>query len=165
MSDTNFVLDANVFIEAHKRYYAFDICPGYWATLLDRHSGGRVCSIDRVRDELLDQSDALADWVRQIPGAFFVRTGNRPEAEWYGRIMTWLQAQSAYSTAAKTDFAAKADGWLIAHAKAQGLTVATDEVLNPAIRRRVPVPNVCVAFGVDYVNTFDMLRALRASFG
>jgi hypothetical protein len=78
--------------------------------------------------------------------------------------MTWLQAQSAYSPAAKTDFAVKADGWLIAHAKAQGLTVATEEVLNPAIRRRVPVPNACVSFGVDYVNTFDMLRALGASF-
>lgn len=164
MPDANYVLDANVFIEAHKRYYAFDICPGYWSALLNRHSGGRVCSIDRVRNELLDQSDALSDWVRQLPGTFFAGTGNRPDTDWYGRIMTWLQAQSAYSPAAKTDFAAKADGWLIAHAKAQGLTIATDEVLNPAIRRRVPVPNICVAFGVDYVNTFDMLRALRASF-
>lgn len=25
-----FVLDANVFIEAHRRYYAFDIAPFFW---------------------------------------------------------------------------------------------------------------------------------------
>ena len=24
------VLDANVFVEAHRRYCAFDLCPGFW---------------------------------------------------------------------------------------------------------------------------------------
>jgi hypothetical protein len=52
-SPPRYVLDANVFIEAHKRYYAFDICPGYWAALIAQHHSGLVCSIDRVRDELL----------------------------------------------------------------------------------------------------------------
>ena len=25
-----YLLDSNVFIEAKNRYYAFDICPGFW---------------------------------------------------------------------------------------------------------------------------------------
>ncbi len=25
-----YLFDANVFIEAKNRYYAFDICPGFW---------------------------------------------------------------------------------------------------------------------------------------
>ena len=29
-----FVLDANVFIQAKRRFYAFDFCPGYWDMLL-----------------------------------------------------------------------------------------------------------------------------------
>jgi hypothetical protein len=81
MPGANYVLDANVLIEAHKRYYAFDICPGYWSALVDRHNGGQVSSIDRVRDELLDQSDALSDWARRLPSTFFTGTGNRPDTE------------------------------------------------------------------------------------
>jgi len=29
-SELQYILDANVFIEAYKRYYAFDLCPGFW---------------------------------------------------------------------------------------------------------------------------------------
>lgn len=27
---TKYILDANVFIEAHRRYYSFDIAPSFW---------------------------------------------------------------------------------------------------------------------------------------
>jgi len=82
----------------------------------------------------------------------------------FGSMMSWVQAQAQYFPAAKAAFAAGADGWPIAYAKAQGLIVATDEVPNPTIKRKVPIPNVCDAFGVDYIGTFNMLRALGASF-
>ena len=32
-SDLQYILDANVFIEAYKRYYAFDLCPGFWRSI------------------------------------------------------------------------------------------------------------------------------------
>jgi hypothetical protein len=82
----------------------------------------------------------------------------------FGGVITWVQAQSRYLPAAKAAFAARADGWLVAYAKTQGFVIATDEVLNPQIKKRVPIPNVCEAFGVDYLGTFDLLRALGASF-
>jgi hypothetical protein len=164
-SAAHFVLDANVFIEAHRRYYAFDICPGYWAVLTSHHGGGgRIGSIDRVRDELLGQTDALSQWAQQLPASFFVGTGDPSVTVWFGRIIAWVQAQSQFFLAAKEGFAAGADGWLIAYAKARGLVIATNEAVNPAIKRRVPIPDVCNAFGVDYIDTFDMLRALGASF-
>jgi Domain of unknown function (DUF4411) len=164
-SGVRFVLDANVFIEAHRRYYAFDICPGYWAALIAHHGGGRLCSIDRVRDELLAQTDALSQWAQQLPALFFEATGDPSVTGWFGRIIAWVQVQSQFFLAAKEAFAAGADGWLIAYAKTQGLVIATNEAPNPKIKRRVPIPDVCIAFGVDYVDTFDMLRALGASFG
>ena len=38
MSDgKRYVLDANVFIEAHQRYYALDVCPGFWLALIRQH--------------------------------------------------------------------------------------------------------------------------------
>lgn len=163
-SGAAFVLDTNVFIEAHRRYYAFDICPGYWAALIAHNAGGRLCSIDRVRDELLAQADALSQWAQQLPGSFFEPTGDPSVTTWFGTIIGWVQVQTQYFPAAKAAFASGADGWLIAYAKARGLVITTNEAPNPKIKRRVPIPDVCTAFGVDYIDTFDLLRALGARF-
>ena len=46
-----YVLDANVFIDAAKRYYAFDIAPGFWDSLALLAQIGSVRSIDRVYQE------------------------------------------------------------------------------------------------------------------
>jgi hypothetical protein len=74
-AEARFVLDANVFIQAHRAYYAFDVCPGYWKALLAHHDGARLCSVDRIRGELLAGRDALSDWVTQTtPEAFFANT-------------------------------------------------------------------------------------------
>ena len=78
--------------------------------------------------------------------------------------MTWVQAQDQFSDAAKADFATGADGWLVAYAKSKGLIVVTHEVLDPSIKRKVPIPNVCEAFSVNYVDTFEMLRQLGVRF-
>ena len=158
MAPEGYVLDANVFIEAHKRYYAFDICPGYWAALLNHHHGGGLRSIDRVRDELVGKGDALSSWAQGLPDSFFVGSGDPAVSALFANVVTWLQAQPQYLPAAKAAFAAGADGWLVAYAKAQNLIVATDEIPNPGIKRRVPIPNVYDAFGVDYVGTFELLR-------
>lgn len=75
-------------------------------------------------------------------------------------------AQAQFSTAAKAEFAEteNADAWVIAFAKAVGATVVTHEKPNPHVQRRVPIPNVCDALGVPYVDTFEMLRALATRF-
>jgi hypothetical protein len=78
--------------------------------------------------------------------------------------MTWVQAQNQFSPAAKADFANGADGWLVAYARAKGCVVVTQEVPAPDARRKVPIPNVCQAFDVPFVNTFEMLRALGVQF-
>jgi hypothetical protein len=53
---------------------------------------------------------------------------------------------------------------LIAYAKVHGCTVVTHEVHAPDAKRKVPIPNVCLAFGVPCCNTFEMLDALRPQF-
>ncbi|MGW8257066.1 MAG: DUF4411 family protein [Thermoguttaceae bacterium] len=50
-------------------------------------------------------------------------------------------------------------------AKAESLLVATDELYDINIRKKVKIPNVCRQFGVEYINTFDMLRELAVKFG
>lgn len=165
MAAARFVLDANVFIQAHRAYYAFDVCPGYWKALLAHHNDARLCSIDRIRDELLAGKDDLADWVaKAVPGAFFANTHDSTTTSWFTQMMTWVQSRPQFFAAAKAEFAAKADGWLVAYARAFGCTLVTLEIPNPNIQRKVPIPNLCDAFGVEYTNTFDMLRALATRF-
>jgi len=54
-----YVLDANVFIEAKNKYYGFDICPGFWTSLVELNGSNRVFSIDRIRRELIQQDDQI----------------------------------------------------------------------------------------------------------
>ncbi|RLC47353.1 MAG: DUF4411 domain-containing protein, partial [Candidatus Coatesbacteria bacterium] len=60
-----YVLDANVFIEASRRYYAFDLVPKFWEILVEYASNGRILSIDRIRKELGRGKDDLAAWVEK----------------------------------------------------------------------------------------------------
>lgn len=48
-----FLIDANVLITAHRSYYAFDLCPGFWASVIEGHAVKRVFSTHRVETELL----------------------------------------------------------------------------------------------------------------
>lgn len=52
-ANQRYILDSDVLITAKNRYYAFDICPGFWKSLIHHHREGRVFTIDRVRSELL----------------------------------------------------------------------------------------------------------------
>ncbi|PIC03990.1 DUF4411 domain-containing protein [Anoxybacillus flavithermus] len=40
----------------------------------------------------------------------------------------------------------------------------THEQFEPNSKRRILIPNVCRAFNVLYMDTFDMLRCLRVKF-
>lgn len=160
-----FLLDANVFIEAKQRYYAFDICPGFWEWLKASHGEGKVLSIDRVRTELEQGKDELWMWVeKRLPKDCFAPTDGAATIAHFQKMVTWVQGEAQYKPQAKADFAAKADGWLAAHAKAHGLTVITHEEWAADAKKKVPLPNVCRKFGVPHANTFDMLRALAAKF-
>lgn len=155
-----YVLDANVFIQAARRYYAFDVVPGFWDSLVKHAANEQVRSIDRVLKELDRGKDQLAAWVNNDLSDAFASTDEPGVIQVYGDLMAWVQAQSQFTDAAKTDFASGADGWLVAYAKVNGCVVVTQEVFDPVIKRKVPIPNMCQAFGVPYIDTFDMLRKL-----
>ncbi|MGQ9780151.1 MAG: DUF4411 family protein [Firmicutes bacterium] len=160
MSGQIYLLDANVFIEAAQGYYAFELAPGFWQALLYHAVNGRIQSIDRVKDELQRINDELKDWVNGDFHVFFVSTDQPDVIEAYRKIMEWVDRSSQFLAAAKAAFAKDADGWLVAYAMAKSCVVVTHEQFSPETKRRVPIPNMCKAFGVPYVNTFQMLRDL-----
>jgi len=160
MAPPVFVLDANVFVQAHRQYYAFDLGPEFWAGLVECASRGRIESVDRVKIELCQGNDDLAAWANGPFSHAFAATDGDDVVRAYRDIMAWAVGQRQFSDAAKVDFARSADGWLVAYAKARDRIVVTHEALSLDIKKKVPIPNVCRAFGVRYVNTFQMMREL-----
>lgn len=166
------MLDANVFIEAKNRYYGFNLCPGFWKALIAEHKGGQVFSIDKIRGELVkarneldDEPDPLSHWAKDtVPETFFKKTQDQAVIDVFQDLVTWVNSESQFTPAAKVEFASAADGWLVAFAKVNGLIVVTHEEYAPAVQKKVPMPNVCLEFNVDYVNTFEMLEDLRVKF-
>jgi hypothetical protein len=162
-----YVLDANVFIEAAKRYYAFDIVPAFWRALTDHASDGRLLSIDRVRRELQRQKDELAQWASSAFQPWFAPSNQNDVTQAYSQIMEWAQAQEKFRDGAKADFASAehADAWVVAYARARDCVVVTHELFDAKTRKEIKIPNVCQAFSVQWVDTFQMLRELRVRLG
>jgi len=162
--ETIFLLDSNVFIEAKRRYYAFDIVPGFWTNLVQHADSGQLMSIDRVKHELELGQDELSHWVKHDFANGFASTNQSSVIGNYTDIIEWVNAEIQFLDAAKSDFARGADGWLVAYAKDRGYILVTHEQFNQDIKRKVPIPNVCQQFGVTCVDTFEMLRQLGVTF-
>jgi len=52
-----FVPDANIFIEAARRYYAFDIAPPFWDALSVHITGQSIIIVDRIFGEIQKGTD------------------------------------------------------------------------------------------------------------
>jgi len=162
-----YLLDADVFITAKNRYYAFDICPGFWASVIHHHRAGRTYSIDRVRNELLvgRKTEDLVQWVtKDLPNTFFLGVDDDPVTTAYTDVMMWVQRNPQYFDHAKAKFATGADGWLVAYARVHDAVVVTNEERRPEAKREIKLPDVCAQFDVPYTDTFRMLKELAVRF-
>ena len=159
-----FVLDTNIFVEAHRRYYAMDLCPGFWESVLHFTESERIVSIDRVLRELRRQDDALTEWTKTTPDKLFRTTGIQEIADVYRELMDWVWQETRFRMQAKTDFASAADGWVAAYAKVHRGVVVTHERRSPQAKRRVPLPDLCDRFQIRCKDTFEMLRELGVVF-
>lgn len=162
--ERRFLLDADVLIQAHRSYYAFDLCPGYWDALAT--AGRRVATIDKVREELRrgNEDDPLRLWLEARAAAFIASTDDEETKRWVGEAFAWVRGNPQYLPVAEKVFSESADGWLVAHAKAARWVVVTRERPAPASKREVKVPDVCQQFGVECIDTFAMLRELGVRF-
>ena len=100
---------------------------------------------------------------RKVPSGFFADTWDKSVTDAYRQIIGWVQSNSNYLDEAKADFASAADGWLIAYALQNKMTVVTHEQPSNS-RTKVKIPNVCDEFRVEYKDTFYMLKTLGVQF-
>lgn len=159
-----YLLDANVFINAYRDYYSFDLVPNFWNRLVSLAGNSQICSIDKIKEELCTDEknpDDLHIWSAQEFEAHFKATDATDVIEAYSEIQIWAMSNPQFTPYAKSEFASNADAWLISYAKAKGATVVTHEAFNRETKKRILIPVVCNQFGIPYVNTFEMLRRLE----
>lgn len=156
-----YLLDANVFIAAKNNHYGFEFCPAFWDWLDDANAAGAVHSVERVYDELIERGDGLSEWARARRSFFLALTADDVRA--VAEVNRWANDSVDYDPAAKAEFADAADSFLVAQAHAGSHTVVTHERISDG-RKRIKIPNACVAHGVQWCTPFHMLRVEQARF-
>lgn len=157
-----YLLDSDVFITGKNLYYGMEICPGFWDWLDIQNKARKVFSIEKVKDELLEGHDELAEWARAKGPAFFL-----PPDE---QVISPLQDAAKWARSGRFKpvaiqrFMASADLYLIAHAKALSYTVVTLEEPAPDATAAIKIPTACLALGVKSIDPFQLLRREQARF-
>lgn len=153
-----YLLDANVFIEASRRYYGFDIVPAFWAWLERKKDEEAIASVLPVLEELSIGNDDLAEWARaRVHGDWSIDVSDAATQEAFAEIIAWVMAQD-FTQAAKEKFLDEADPWLIAKARVLGVSIVTHEGFDLNRKNKVTIPVVCQHFNIEWLNTFDLIR-------
>ena len=120
-------LDTNTFIHAKNGPYSFDIAPGFWSLLEQKASEGVIASTTLVYDELVNNfQDELSDWAKaQRASGLFVEPNELVQVT-FQQIADYVT--QSYEVNQAAEFLSGADPWVIAHAKAHGGRVVTQEV-------------------------------------
>lgn len=153
-----YIIDANVFITAHRQRYPFDIAPSFWEQLVDK-AAGKMIIIKDVQNEILKGKDLLAEWYSNQSSNFTVlRIPEQEVIEAYKKIINSVNDNENYKQSAKDEFASIADSWLCSYALAYEATIVTLETYQVGVKNRVKIPNVCREFDIRYI---DMLQFMR----
>jgi len=159
----NYLLDSNSYIQAKNFYYQMDFCPGYWDWLDYQFTAGELGSVSMVYDELKEYGDELSVWVKNRKHHFLDISDDRTQKQFI-EILEHTSTLQNMKPGNIADFLGKADPWLIAKAKALNAVVVTHEKLVAENSTVVKIPNICIKFGVKYMDTFQLLRILKARF-
>jgi Domain of unknown function (DUF4411) len=149
----------SVLIESKKRWYSFQLAPGFWSFMDTKVAEGMICASTRVYHEIVDESDDdLATWAKDRRGLpFFVD----PNEEVQGALTEIADfVHGNYEPVHAQRFLAGADPWIIAHVKAAGGSLVTLETMTDPNAKKVKIPNVCAHFGVPCVSLLTMLTDL-----
>ena len=136
-----------------------DVWTTFWGRLSEMAMMGQVVSCVKVKEEIDNGYDELSEWIKtHVPEGFFLPLDG-DDLTAYATLQNWAAARD-FTDVAKTDFASKADAFIIAKALAKGMTLVTLEKSNPQRKNRVMIPDACSAIGVDCCDLNAMLRAL-----
>ncbi len=148
-----------MFIQAKNLHYSFDFCPAFRDWLDAANAKHTAFSVEKVHDELLAGDDQLSVWARDRGTAFFLLPDSAILPS-LAALSGWASGAS-YDPAAVNTFLQVADYYLIAYAHAHELIVVSHEVASDS-RKKIKIPNACIAVGVKVMSPYEMLRTEKA---
>lgn len=100
-----YLLDTNIFIQAHRVYYPFDVVPHLWNKFVELSERGLIFSIDKVKNEICysNDPDILASWcLNELNDNFFIDSSSCVDV--YADISNWVYSSQHYTSIAKINF-------------------------------------------------------------
>lgn len=145
-----FSLDTSGIIDIWTRHYPPDVFPTIWVKMDAAAKNGEIWIIDEVAKELKRKEDGAHKWVKERE-AIIVSIDSEVQEHVleimrrYGRLVDPRKNKSG------------GDPWVIALARARGLTVVTSEKHTGSLRRP-KIPDVCKDLGIPCVEVIDFFR-------
>ncbi len=167
-----YLLDSNIFIQAHRAYYPLDVVLSFWETIKELANQGVIYTINYVKNEIYRNEDELKNWCENnLPSEFFINADEEifPNNT-YVDVINWAvsKIKNPYSEKAVNQFSSTevADSFLIAYALVDidERVIITQETPAPNAKHRIKIPDVCNAFNIRYMNIMDMFRELKVTF-
>jgi len=162
----DYLLDANIFIQASRMNYSFDIFPGFWEWLDNEQNKGVLSSIIPIGQELKNGNDFLSEWAgERMASKWFLSVEEEITQNEYRKVASWASStDQEFKQHVVEDFLSVADSWLIAKASAQKCTIVTHETYEPNRKSKIKIPNVCSAFSISCIGITELFRKTRAIF-
>jgi hypothetical protein len=158
-----YLLDSNVFIEAKNRHYSFEVCPAFWDWIDWEHTNCKIYSIAKVKDELTQGNDELAQWAEKRGSDFFLPL-TETDRKSLDALSKWAN-ESNYEKQAISKFLDLADYCLVAQGHSHHLEVVTHETSsNSPSGKKIKIPDACKAMEVQSLNPYEMLGREKAKF-
>ncbi|TPW35219.1 DUF4411 family protein [Oecophyllibacter saccharovorans] len=162
-----FLVDTCIFIESAKIHHPMDIFPSLWGKLLET-AGDKWFTCKPVANEIKDWGDDVFSWFDGLkkthPEAIL---DHSPEdiQKGFADITQGIVDNAHYKPFAKEKFLSGADPWLLAFGRARGYKIVTREtIIDPNIKKRIKIPNVCKDYNIDCLNLNEFLRYVSFKF-
>ena len=154
-------VDSDSFIVASRGPYRFSMMPVFWSFIEEQARHQRLASSELVLLELQDGEDQLKQWASGLQSVMF-RVPTEEVQERYREVVANVNGNGRYAQHHVSRFLAKADPWLIAHARTDGGRIVTFEKPEPT-SRKPKIPDVSHEFGISCINLFDLIEELGFS--
>lgn len=164
-----YIIDSNCFIQPHKTFCPTDVGVSFWNKIRELAETGVICSLDKVKDELYENSDELKEWLMSnVDDKFFFQFAGDDVVKKLQSIISWTMSSDRYYEKAKEKFLRmdKADIYLVAFASVNPneWKVVSMEQPAPNNHTEIKLPDVCHSFGVSCIKPQDMFRELNQTF-
>ncbi len=155
-----YLLDANVLIDANRDYYPLERVPEFWEWLLHQGEAGRIKIPLEIYEEFSGGNDDLAAWASEPTRRSTMVLDEEPDADDVRRVIG-----HGYAEDLTDDEIEKLgrDPFLIAYAyrgREERIVVTTERSKPKQTRANRHVPDVCSDLGVEWCDTFRLLRDL-----